>query len=449
MPRFDLLDLSAYRSMAIQTSRGCPHGCEFCDIWRRFGRRPRYKSIPRVLAELTELHRLGWRSSIFVVDDNFVGNPKQANALLKSIADWQHERNHPFDFSTEAALTLADDEALLSQMAASGFDMVFIGLESPNEESLRETHKSVNVSGQMNRCVRRIQEAGIQVTAGFILGFDHDPDDIADQMIDFINELSIPVAMVGLLMALPETDLHERLEREGRLRQAADGNNTHEFSLNFTPQRPEADLIADYKRVLQALYPEDLKSYFDRCAGLRERWIPVRQKKRAIRWFEVVWLLRYVFRSIFTIYAWNSTRFLLKTLWSEPRFFPTAVSLGIQGHHFREITRLAFRLDELKQTYAALIKRYVARFQRERKAFQVYADDGINEGRAALSRHANAVLTAAERYRTALLDIAQDHLKRLSRKGEKEARPIYDSFRHELDRVADALRQTVKEDEHV
>ncbi len=264
MPRFDLLDFDAYKTMSVQISRGCPHGCEFCDIWQRFGRKMRYKSIPRILEELSELYRLGWRDSVFIVDDNFVGTPAKTRHILSAMIGWQKEKRYPFSFSTEASLSLADDAELLRILAEVRCEMVFLGLETPVEESLKEAGKFVNTAGSMSERVRRIQAAGIVVTSGFILGFDSEPADIADRMNACIYDMGIPVAMVGLLQALPGTALHQRLKREGRLVQDSDGNNTHEFSLCFKSRRPAEDLISDYKKVLQALYPKNLKSYFAR-----------------------------------------------------------------------------------------------------------------------------------------------------------------------------------------
>ncbi|MHC4884708.1 MAG: B12-binding domain-containing radical SAM protein [Planctomycetota bacterium] len=444
MPRFDLLDLGAYKSMAIQTSRGCPHGCEFCDIWRRFGKRMRYRSPEHILAELTTLYRLGWRSSVFLVDDNLVGNPTLAKRLLGSIASWQRAHQDPFDFCTEASLTLADDPELLRQMASAGCDMVFVGLETPAEESLQETRKFVNTTGCMGERVRRIQAAGIQVSSGFILGFDNDPDDIAERMIRCIHDLGVPVAMVGLLQAFPGTDLYDRLKREGRLQGPSDGNNTHEFALSFVPRRPAGDLIADYKRVLQSLYSNTLKSYFARCAILRAHWHPPRAKSKRVRAEVVGWLVRYLVTSVFHPYLWNSLRFLLTTLWRKPRFFPIAASLAVQGHHFRAITRLAFSLDALQQTYAELANAYLAHLTEERERFLVEIRVALRDGQEDLNAHGDAVLRKIEAYRQSILDEACHATQAMSRAGRAHAQRIYGSLSDRVDRATNAFRRRVE-----
>ncbi|MCX7934690.1 MAG: B12-binding domain-containing radical SAM protein, partial [Planctomycetota bacterium] len=456
LPRFDLVKMSAYKSLNIQTSRGCPIGCEFCDIWRRFGRRVRLRQIERVLAELEEIYRLGWRSSIFVVDDNFIGHRAQAKELLRRIAAWQKERGYPFDFCTEVTLALADDAELLSLMIEAGFDMVFIGLETPVVESLKETRKYINTSGSMAERVARIQAAGIQVTAGFIIGFDNDPDDIADRMIACIHDLGIPVAMVGILLPLPETDLHDRLTRENRLLAAAHGNNTHEFSITFVPRRPADALLADYKRILQSLYPRDLKSYFDRCRILREQWQGTRRTARPLRWFDIAAALRYLGRSLFASYAWNSMRFLAETIWRKPAFLPVAISLGIQGHHFRQITRLAFEIDACHQYYNRLaeefrqraqaasehIRQGLARLQNAGNSWTAGMAQRYHAEREELSRHLGYTVEALEKHKRALLAKAEERAQRASVYCREAILPRYHALREQVEHIlADLQRQ--------
>jgi len=346
-PRFELAEMAAYKSMAVQTSRGCPVGCEFCEIGRRFGRNPRYKSAERILAELDRLHALGWNRSIFVVDDNFIGNKRRAKELLVAMAAWQKAHGYPFDFCTEATLTLADDEELLAGMQAAGFDMVFVGIESPATESLKETRKHINTVGDMASRVGKIQAHGIQVTAGFIIGFDNDPADIAERMVQAIQTMGIPTAMVGLLMALPDTDLYDRLAREGRVRIASGGNNTHAFEINFEPRRPAAEVVADYQRVLQTIYEPGLKSYYARCEVLRKAWQPSPHPTRALNRFDIKAFFRFLLAMLAAPYRWQALRFLLRTACTRPSFFPVAISLGIQGHHFRAITKRAFEVQDV------------------------------------------------------------------------------------------------------
>jgi radical SAM superfamily enzyme YgiQ (UPF0313 family) len=360
IPRFELLKMQAYWSMAVQASRGCPVGCEFCYIWRRFGRKPRYKSIGSLMAEFDTLYRLGWRGDLFIVDDNFVANRKCAKALLTAIAEWQQAHGYPYDLSTAVTLTLADDKELLRLFRIAGFDLVFVGIETPAEESLKEARKLINIKGSIAEKVGQIQEHGIQVTAGFILGFDNDPCDIADRIIGCIQDLGIPSAMVGLLQALPETDLYDRLEKESRLHTMASGNNTHDFQINFRTVRLEYEVINDYKRILKAIYPDNMKSYFDRCRVLRRRWHGLKRPvpKARVLLCGLLIVARYILRMLMSSYRWEGLKFLADTLLHKPSFFPFAVGLGVHGHHYRNITRTAFEVAEMENYFSEQLSRF-------------------------------------------------------------------------------------------
>ena len=233
VPQFELAELNRYSAMSVQYSRGCPFSCEFCDIIEIYGRVPRTKSNQQMLAELDELKRIGWRGTVFVVDDNFIGNKRNVKNLLPDLVAWQEKNDFPFSLLTEASVNLADDTALLDMMRDAGFRRVFLGIETPVEESLKEAQKSQN-RGNLLDSVKKIQSYGMEVMAGFIVGFDHDPEDIFERQIDFIRESAIPLAMVGLLTALPDTQLWRRLKKEGRLLTESAGNNTSD-SLNFIP----------------------------------------------------------------------------------------------------------------------------------------------------------------------------------------------------------------------
>lgn len=441
-PRFDLLDMNAYKTMSLQTSRGCPHGCEFCDIWRRFGRKMRSKSLPRVLAELDELYRLGWRSSVFIVDDNFVGNPQYSKKLLRELTEWQRARGYPFEFSTEASLSLADDPELLRLMPEAGFEMVFLGLETPADECLREAHKVINTVGSMSERVAKIQAAGMLVTAGFILGFDNEPEDIGCRMSSCIEELGIPVAMVGLLQALPETDLHDRLSREGRLLQASDGNNTHDFSLDFAPSRPAENIVRDYKGLLKGLYQRNLASYFRRCSRLRGRWQPPSHPKQPLKRQEIKWFFRYLFLSLFTSFSWNSLRFLIASAIRKPAFFPLAVSLSVQGYHFREITHAAFRVEALKQTYAEIADQFFVRLRQEREELSRDIARYLHESRGALARRTEAAFAFVEQTRDAVLKNASRRARRVSHVNSESVMAVYQSLYVQLDRAVKDFERT-------
>ena len=252
IPDFHLLDLNLYNVMALQYSRGCPFNCEFCDIIEIYGRIPRTKSNAQMQAELDALWRTGWRDNVFIVDDNFIGNKKNVRQLLPVVAEWSEQHGYPFGFITEASVNLADDKELLQGMRRAGFYGVFVGIETPVLESLKEAQKGQNTRRDLIESIRKIQSHGMEVMAGFIVGFDHDPDDIFEAQINFIRESAVPCAMVSLLAALPGTQLWRRLEREGRLRKIGPDNT--ECTLNFTPKMDEARLIEGYQSILRTIY---------------------------------------------------------------------------------------------------------------------------------------------------------------------------------------------------
>src|SRR5258708_11633262 len=249
---FHLANMKYYSAMSIQYLGGCSLNCEFCDIIEIYGRIPRTKSNPQMLAELDALYSLGWRGTVFIVDDNFIGNKKNVRGLLPELADWQKRHDYPFTLLTEASVNLADDTPLLESMRQSGFRRVFLGIETPVEESLKEAQKSQN-RGNLLDSVKKIQSYGMEVMAGFIVGFDNDPEDIFERQIKFIRESAIPLAMVGLLTALPDTQLWRRLEKEGRLLGESSGNNTN-CSLNFVPKMDAARLIEGYQSIMRTIY---------------------------------------------------------------------------------------------------------------------------------------------------------------------------------------------------
>jgi radical SAM superfamily enzyme YgiQ (UPF0313 family) len=260
-PRFELLQLDRYASLAVQLSRGCPFQCEFCDIIEVFGRVPRLKSAPQILGELESLYQLGGRGSLFFVDDNFIGNRRAVKELLPSIAAWQEEHGHPFDLYTEASLDLAGEPEVLAGMVRAGFTAVFVGIETPSAEALAETGKRQNLRVDPAEAVRTLTRAGLEVMAGFIVGFDADREDIFDRQLAFIGASAIPRAMAGVLSALPGTALWRRLEREGRLRRATTGD---QFARpNFEPAMDERALVAGYRRLLSGLYADE--AFYARC----------------------------------------------------------------------------------------------------------------------------------------------------------------------------------------
>jgi radical SAM superfamily enzyme YgiQ (UPF0313 family) len=272
VPRFDLLDLSRYASHALQYSRGCPFQCEFCDIIEIFGRVPRVKAPEQVVAELDALRALGARGTLFFVDDNFVGNRRAVARLLPVLRAWQERNGFPFVFCTEASEDLATHPELVAGMVQAGFGQVFVGIETPSLESLALTKKTQNLRMPQERVVEELTRAGLEVYAGFIVGFDTDGPDIFDRQLAFISSLPIARAMVNLLTALPGTQLWRRLEREGRLRGTPSGDSFERP--NFVPTLDERALLAGYRRLLAELYSPD--GYFRRCA-LHLDTVPIRR----------------------------------------------------------------------------------------------------------------------------------------------------------------------------
>ena len=257
MPRFDLLKFDDYLYVGVQFSRGCPFTCEFCDIIELYGRVPRTKTTPQMLAELDRLYELGYRGHVDFVDDNLIGNKKAVKAFLPDLRKWLEAHDFPFEFTTEASINLADDPELLRLMNDANFVGVFVGIESPDPETLRQMKKKQNTRRSIPESIHKIYEAGMFVTAGFIVGFDNEKGAIADAMVELIEDSAIPVAMVGLLYALPNTQLTRRLTQEGRLHpvpNAAPKEDQCTHGLNFDTKRPRRDILQDYRDVLEKIY---------------------------------------------------------------------------------------------------------------------------------------------------------------------------------------------------
>ncbi|MBO4227369.1 B12-binding domain-containing radical SAM protein [Bradyrhizobium neotropicale] len=299
VPRFDLLNFEDYLYLGVQYSRGCPFTCEFCDIIELYGRVPRSKTTPQMLAELDALYEMGYRGHLDFVDDNFIGNKKSLKLFLPELAAWQRAHDYPFEFSTEASINLADDRELLEMMAAANFFGIFVGIESPDPATLAATKKKQNTRRDIAESIHRIYGAGMLVTAGFIVGFDSEKVSIADAMVDFIEEAAIPVCMVGLLYALPNTQLTRRLAREGRLHPNHDmgptiGGDQCTDGINFDPTRPLRDILMDYRQILESVYhPAAYASRVDRLMTMLNRSrqrqeLPVGDVRAKVRALETV-----------------------------------------------------------------------------------------------------------------------------------------------------------------
>lgn len=264
IPRFDLIDFNHYLFVGVQFSRGCPFNCEFCDIIELFGRVPRSKTVPQMLAELQALHDAGYRGHVDFVDDNLIGNKKALKQFLPALEAWQKATGYPFKFSTEASINLADDAELLDMMRRANFFAIFIGIESPDTATLVSTRKKQNTRRSLAESVHKIHAAGMMVVAGFIVGFDTEELGVAEAMIDCIEATSIAGCMVGLLTALPTTQLTRRLEGEGRLLPFADETLGDQCTagLNFVTRRPRVEILKDYRTILEAVYRP--AAYFER-----------------------------------------------------------------------------------------------------------------------------------------------------------------------------------------
>jgi radical SAM superfamily enzyme YgiQ (UPF0313 family) len=325
-----------YATMDVQYSRGCPHDCEFCSITTLYGHKPRSKSTPQFLAELDSLYDVGWRGSIFVVDDNFIGNRRKLKTdLLPALIEWSEAKGNPFELNTEVTVTLADDEELMNLMIRAGFRMVFVGIETPDEGSLAECNKFQNKDRDLVESVKILQRHGFDVTGGFIVGFDSDRPDIFDRQIHFIQKSGIVLAMVGLLQAPIGTRLFKRMKDENRLIDGWDGNNVS-GSLNFHPKMHPEVLVDGYKRIIRTIYSGG--SYLERALTfLKEYRLPTSRAGRITLGqigaaLKALWRLGVVDAE--KTYFWQLLRHTLRDF---PRKLPQAITLAIKGYHLRAV----------------------------------------------------------------------------------------------------------------
>jgi radical SAM superfamily enzyme YgiQ (UPF0313 family) len=364
VPRFDLLVLKKYTVMSVQFSRGCPFTCEFCDIITLYGRRPRTKSPAQLIGELDALLQLGWRKEVFVVDDNFIGNHKAALELTCELERWQHRNRYPFGFFTEASIDLASRPGLLDAMVKANFYRVFIGIETPSAESLKEAKKFQNLRRDPLDSIHFIQQHGLWVMGGFIVGFDSDPPDIFDQQIEFIERAAIPWAMAGILWAPFTTPLYERMKREGRLVQASPEPSNF-GPPNFRTVLPLRELLDGTKRMLLTLY--DPRRFFERVFDSLVRWqVHPEQKAPAL---SLLYLLRVVFKSVWrqgvlSAYRrayWHFLGRLMMRWGLNPQKRRLGFELALSGHHFiRYARQVAETLEaESRRTIQFMRPRFV------------------------------------------------------------------------------------------
>jgi len=337
IPMWSLIDMEKYSSMNIQYSRGCPFDCEFCYIVTLNGHKPRTKSKEQILAEMDALYRQGCRSSVFIVDDNFIGNKKKLKAeILPAIIEWSREKKNPFPLFTEASINLADDDELMRLMVEAGFNRVFVGIETPNEDSLAECSKFTNKNRDLVASVKKIQSFGMEVQGGFIVGFDSDPLSIFRSQINFIQNSGIVTAMVGLLNAPRGTRLYQRLHQENRLLKDSTGDNT-DCSINFIPRMPYETLMNGYKQILSTIYAP--KQYYERIRTFLREYKPHRVERvtnirlsYAWAFIRSIWVLGFMEKG--RRYYW---RLFISTLFRRPRLFPISMVLSVYGIHFRRV----------------------------------------------------------------------------------------------------------------
>ncbi len=336
VPKWDLLEINKYATMSIQFSRGCPYDCEFCSITMLNGRKPRTKSIKQFIDELEVLYELGWRRGISIVDDNFIGNKRKIkNELLPALIKWQKEKNYPFTFITEVSINLADDNELTEMMVEAGFNSIFVGIETPSAAGLEECGKTQNLKRDLVDSVRKLQNAGLIVSGGFIVGFDSDKNEIFEEQISFIQSSGIIAAMVGLLNAPTGTKLFKRMKEEDRLLENFTGDNM-DGSINFTPKMKYSDLIKGYHKILDTIYSQ--RNFYERLKlFLQSYQLPSWQKSKfrmreVDALFQLIWKLGIHEKG--RQYFW---KLFFYSLLNYPKKFSLAMTMAVYGFHFRKI----------------------------------------------------------------------------------------------------------------
>ncbi|MFP4391854.1 MAG: B12-binding domain-containing radical SAM protein [Desulfohalobiaceae bacterium] len=335
LPMWSLIDMHNYATMPVQYSRGCPFDCEFCDIVILNGRKPRTKAPEQMVQEMQALYDQGWKGSVFIVDDNFIGNKKNVKRMLPDLISWQKRNNYPYTLLTEASVNLAEDQELMDLMSAANFNKVFLGLETPCMESLQECGKTQNTGMDLVEAVRTIHQHGMQVMAGFIVGFDNDTESIFETQIKFIQQIGVVTAMVGLLGAIPHTRLWHRLRAEGRLLNETSGDNT-DGSLNFIPNMGQDKLLAGYQQVISTIYSP--KVYYQRIYTFIQNYQPKAKGKFSRD------ELRALLKSVLCIGLFSKNclrywRLIFKTARTKISALPEAIELTIYGYHFERVAK--------------------------------------------------------------------------------------------------------------
>jgi radical SAM superfamily enzyme YgiQ (UPF0313 family) len=434
IPRFDLVKHGNYTTMSLQYSRGCPFNCEFCDIIEMFGRVPRTKDPVQFISEMDALYKTGYRGPLFIVDDNFIGNKNRVKSLLPAVAAWQKKKKYPFMIFTEASINLASDEELMDLMVDAGFNKVFLGIETPDEKSLRQSQKEQNLRLGLLDAVAKIQGKGMEVTAGFILGFDSDPPDIFDIQIDFIRRSGIPMAMVGLLTVLPNTQLYRRLESENRNLKQTSGNNTHDLQLNFAPVMDAEVLVKGYKKVISHIYRPT--EYFNRCLIMMKTMpegrfyagaVTPRMLLLAVR----IFLFSFV-RQIFTSYCIQYLEYLAAALKIRIGLFPKAIKMAMFGYHFYKITQEIIAVADFSASIEKISRGLRSRIENIRfNRIEDIIHDLLSLDVSVLERR--LIMKIQKRYKTFHQDF-RSHI-------EEPMRRLGDDFKIYTEIVAESLRK--------
>jgi len=430
LPRWDLVDCEDYLAMVVQMTRGCPEHCTFCNIPALYGKTTRLKESNRTVRELDMLYEKGWRGGVMVVDDNFIGNSDSIRATLNDeIIPWQKERGFPFQFHTQVSVRLSDDEPLMEAMFSAGFFKVFCGIESPSSESLKFMGAQKNLQGDMTLLekVLKIQDFGFEVQAGFIIGLDADPDDIADLMIDFIQDANIPIAMVGILGVVPDTPDFKRFKRSGRLvENIRYTGDTGIFSrtLSYVPTIDPDELFARHRKVVETIYSP--KKYFERChAVLSRKGRPAVGKDSSIGVWHVkafassIW--NQGFRSSYKGEYWR----LLAAGLKRPKRFQQAVHMAVAGHHLITATERALQADDVRSFLDQALERFEEYCKGALDAFQTELGSrtarfdglvhkrlrGLRDDLDAMHRSAAVLMEVADETCSRYMDDFESHLQ--------------------------------------
>lgn len=335
LPDYSLVKMKKYTSNSIQFSRGCPFNCEFCDITALLGHKCRVKTTKQVITELQNLYDLGWTGAVFFVDDNFIGNKRILKTeLLPAIVSWMEEHKHPFHFTTEASINLADDDELMTLMTRAGFLSIFIGIETPEESGLKECNKMQNTNRNLIESIKKVQQAGMEVMGGFIIGFDSDTPNIFRQQIDFIQQSGIISAMIGMLNAPTKSQLYKRLLTEGRILEKWSGLNTSS-AMNFIPKMNRKELEAGFNEVIRSVYSS--KPFYERVRVFLRDFQPVVKSKNKMNFSKFIAFIKSIF--IIGIFDSNRKYYWQLFFWSllhRRDLFPMAITYSIYGYHYKK-----------------------------------------------------------------------------------------------------------------